>query len=483
MMEQAYQKIYAFLDENRNNMIADLCELIAYNSVRGEALPGKPFGDAPAAALAKTEEICRRMGLAAENHENYALSAKLNEKPVKLDILAHLDIVEAGDGWDTDPFKGVIKDGKIFGRGSSDDKGPAVAAIYAAAAVKKFCPELSGNCRLVLGSSEETGSEDIKHFYATHKNAPMSFSPDAEYPVINIEKGAYGPKFSAEWESDVCCACEACIAGMRVLKLAGGKTNNIVPKTAWAQILIPVQGEILIELLTIACEKTGKATGAVFDIRRESSEVYRVTVTGEGAHASMPERGNNAQTALIKMLASLPLADCRSTRAIKAFNALFPHGDTSGKALGIEQKDDISGALTLNFGVLDLGENGFTARFDSRVPICATEETVSKPVAKKLAALGFTVDTLQMKAAHHTPADSELVKTLIRVYEQHTGKKGECLAIGGGTYVHDIEGGVAFGCEMPGADYHIHGPNEYAIIDELIKSAKMFAQAIFELCV
>ena len=467
-MDEVLQKINAFLDENRDNMVADLCDLIAYNSVRGEAVPGKPFGEIPAAALAKAEQICRRMGLATQNHENYAMSALINDKPIRLDVLAHLDIVEAGTGWDSDPFKAELKDGKIFGRGSSDDKGPAVAAIYAAAAVKKFCPELTGNCRLVLGSSEETGSEDIRHFYAAHENAPMSFSPDAEYPVINIEKGSYGPKFSAEWE--------ACNAVPRVLKLVGGKTNNIVPKTAWA--LIAIQLDALMD----ACEKIGKETGIVFDITPETSDVFKVTATGEGAHASMPERGNNAQTALIKMLDSLPLADCGSTRAIKAFNELFPHGDISGKALGIEQKDEISGALTLNFGVLDLGETGFTARFDSRVPICANQETVSKPVAEKLAAYGFTVDTLQMKAAHHTPADSELVKTLIKVYEQHTGNKGECLAIGGGTYVHDIEGGVAFGCEMPGADYHIHGPNEYAIIDELVKSAKMFAQAIAELC-
>lgn len=475
-MERILQKINLFLDENRDNMVADICDLIVFNSVRGEAKPGKPFGEIPAAALAKTEEICRRMGLATENHDNYALSAQINGKPVRLDILAHLDIVEAGDGWDTDPFRAVIKDGKIFGRGSSDDKGPAVAAIYAAAAVKKFCPDLPGNCRLVLGSAEETGSEDIRHFYATHENAPMSFSPDAEYPVINIEKGAYGPKFYAEWESDACCACEACSTGPRVKKLVGGKTNNIVPKTAWARV------EISLDALVDACERTAKVTGVSFDIKPESSAVFRVTATGEGAHASMPERGNNAQTALIKMLASLPLSDCRSTRAIKAFNKLFPHGDTAGEALGIAQKDGLSGALTLNFGVLDLGETGFTARFDSRVPICANEETVSKPAAKKLEAFGFTVDTLRMKAAHHTPSDSPLVKTLIKIYEQHTGEKGECLAIGGGTYVHGIEGGVAFGCEMPGADYRIHGPNEFAVIDELVTSAKMFAQAIAELC-
>ncbi|HPF56297.1 MAG TPA: Sapep family Mn(2+)-dependent dipeptidase, partial [Clostridiales bacterium] len=450
-MDQIFQKINAFLDENRENMVADICNLIAINSVRGEAAPDKPFGEAPAAALKKTEEICRRFGLEPVNDQNFALSAVVNDKPVRLDILAHLDIVEAGDGWDTDPFHAVVKDGKIYGRGSSDDKGPAVAAIYAAAAVKKFCPDLTGNCRLVLGSSEETGSEDIRHFYAAHEKAPMSFSPDAEYPVINIEKGSYGPKFYAEWE--------VCNAVPRVLKLVGGKTNNIVPKTAWAQIAISLDD------LVDACEKAGKETGAMFDIVPESPEVFKVTVTGEGAHASMPERGNNAQTALIKMLASLSLADCGSTRAIKAFNELFPHGDTSGKALGIEQKDDISGALTLNFGVLDLGETGFTARFDSRVPICANQETVSKPVAEKLTAHGFTVDSLQMKAAHYTPAESPLVKVLLKIYEQHTGSKGKCLAIGGGTYVHDIEGGVAFGCEMPGADYHIHGPNEYAIID------------------
>ena len=87
-----------------------------------------------------------------------------------------------------------------------------------------------------------------------------------------------------------------------------------------------------------------------------------------------------------------------------------------------------------------------------------------------------------MSRCHHTPGDNDFVKSLLRIYEDYTGNPGQCLAIGGQTYVHEIPGGVAFGCEMPGTENHIHGANEFIGIDQLIISAKMFAQAIIETC-
>ena len=125
----------------------------------------------------------------------------MNNKDAQLDILAHLDVVPAGDGWTvTKPFEPVVKDGKIYGRGTADDKGPAVAALYAMRAVNELGIPLKKNVRLILGTDEECGSSDITHYYSVEKEAPMTFSPDASFPVINIEKGRIEGNFTAEFE-------------------------------------------------------------------------------------------------------------------------------------------------------------------------------------------------------------------------------------------------------------------------------------------
>ena len=183
-------------------------------------------------------------------------------------------------------------------------------------------------------------------------------------------------------------------------------------------------------------------------------------------------------------MARLPLADCGSTKAVLALHTLFPFGDNRGKALGIAQEDAESGPLTLNFALLTLTETGFTAKFDVRFPICATEETCKKACEAAFAGYGISVTgDPDMTTVHCVPRDSELVQTLLRCYADYTGVENpQPIAIGGGTYVHDIPGGVAFGCDFPGFDPKMHAADEQASIPNLLLSCKIFTQAIAELC-
>ena len=141
----------------------------------------------------------------------------------------------------------------------------------------------------------------------------------------------------------------------------------------------------------------------------------------------------------------------------------------------------MSGPLTLAFSLLELNDTGLSGQFDSRVPVCANEENCKAAAEAAFTKFGFTAEG-GMQAPHYTPADTPLVSTLLKCYEQYSGRKGECLAIGGGTYVHDIPGGVAFGCELPGSDPRMLGPNERIPVADLVLSCKIFAQAIAELC-
>ena len=208
----------------------------------------------------------------------------------------------------------------------------------------------------------------------------------------------------------------------------------------------------------------------------------KIAAAGENGHAMAPWKGKNALTGLLSLIERLPLAECGQTKAVRALNRLMPHGDWYGEALGIKMSDEESGELTLAFSMLDISEKSLEGEFDSRCPICATKENTIDVIREKMEADGISFNTEEMKPPHHVPADSDFVKTLLAAYEKYSGRKGECIAIGGGTYVHNLKNGVAFGAALPETENHMHGPDEFAVVDELTMSAKIFAQVIVDLC-
>ena len=193
------EKISRYIDAHKKEMLEDIEELCRINSVKGSYRIGKPYGEGCSEALRTALHIAECYDFSINNYDNYVGTVDMNNKDAQLDILAHLDVVPAGDGWTvTKPFEPVVKDGKIYGRGTADDKGPAIAALYAMRAVNELGIPLKKNVRLILGTDEECGSSDITHYYSVEKEAPMTFSPDASFPVINIEKGRIEGNFTGQ---------------------------------------------------------------------------------------------------------------------------------------------------------------------------------------------------------------------------------------------------------------------------------------------
>ena len=458
---------YASFFENRKQQFTnDLRRLVEINSVRAPAQPGMPFGPGGAKALAEAEAILREHGYTAVNYGNYALEADFGPAP-ELMLLAHLDVVPEGDGWTREPYKLTVEGDLAYGRGATDDKGAAVACLYAMDFCRATWGEPKTGVRLVLGSAEETGSEDMDHYFSLRPTLPYTLSPDADYPLINIEKGRFAPKFAQTVEN----------AGeKRVTALAGGSTQNIVPGKARASLAGLSAAGVEEAAASVAAE-----TGASFTVTN-TAEGCEVLCAGVTAHASTPEKGVNAQTALIRLLNALPLTPNGLTRALKALAGLFPHGQTDGEAVGLKMAD-FSGPLTLNFGVLQLEGDTLACGADMRCPVCADNCDIEARFAEAIAPAGFAyAGAPRLIKAHCVPEESRLVQTCLRVYEEHTGLPGKCLAIGGGTYVHGIEGGVAFGIEFPGHDYRIHGADEYADLGELTQTAAIYADVIRALC-
>ncbi|WP_300269120.1 Sapep family Mn(2+)-dependent dipeptidase [uncultured Flavonifractor sp.] len=463
-------QINAYFDDpaRRQQLVEMISRLVRIRSVREEAQPGMPFGPGPAAALAEGLKLAEELGFAAKNYDNYVGAVDFNDQETQLHILCHLDVVGEGTGWTvTEPYEPVEVDGMLYGRGTDDDKGPVAAVLLAMQAVKDLGVPLKKNVRLLMGTDEESGSEDIAYYYSKEPYAPCTFSPDGEFPVINLEKGSYKPVFTKTWAAES--------ATPRVKELHGGFRINVLPPEAQC-----VVAGLSAQAARPYCNKAAAETGVAYELTERGDDLH-ILCKGKGAHASTPEEGVNAITGLIHLLCALPLAKVGSTAALHALNALFPHGDSAGKALGIAQADQMSGPLTLAFSLLELNDTGLSGQFDSRVPVCANEDNCKAVAEAAFAKFGFAAEG-GMQAPHYTPADTPLVTTLLKCYEQYSGRKGECLAIGGGTYVHDIPGGVAFGCAMPGFNGNMHGPDEHTCIADQLTAAKIFAQAIIDLC-
>lgn len=463
------EKIDQFIDAHVDEMIEDISALCRINSEKMPYVEGKPYGEGAFEALQAALAMMERYGFSISNYDNYVGCADFNDRERQLDILAHLDVVPVGEGWTvTEPFAPVVKDGKIYGRGTADDKGPAVAALYAMRAIKECGIPLKKNVRLILGTDEECGSSDIQVYYDREPEAPMTFSPDAAYPVINIEKGRINGHFAASFPKSA--------AEKRLLKLEAGTKVNVVPGKARALVAGLSQ-----EILKETADRVTEETGVSFDFSEEEGGI-RITAQGVGAHASIPQEGKNALTALVYYLVSLPLEKCPQMEALQAINRLFPHGDTAGAALGVAMEDELSGAMTVAMDVLTVAEESLDGLFDCRCPICANEENALLVIKRNLEAQGLTFLTETMRPPHHVDGNSLFVQTLLKAYTDYTGRPGSCQSTGGGTYVHNLKNGVAFGASMPGTDNRMHGADEFAVIEELTLSAKIFAQVIVSLC-
>ena len=463
------EKIEAYMEAHRQEMIEDICTLCRINSEKMPYKPGMPFGEGAFKALAEALTMAEGYGFSVKNYDNYVGTADLNQGERCLDILAHLDVVPAGEGWEvTEAFTPLLKDGKLYGRGTSEDKGPAIAALYAMRAVKELGLPVTKNCRLIFGTDEECGSSDIVQYYDEEPEAPMTFSPDGAFPVVNIEKGRLPGSFSRKFETS------QALPGL--LSLDAGIKVNVVPGKANAS----VKGLDLSDLCDLA-KVVEKETGAEFTIKADE-DVAMITAEGKSAHASTPEEGINALTALLVLLTRLPLAECAQTEVLKEILALMPHGDVHGEALGVSMEDKLSGKLTLAFSLLHVEDGYLEGGFDIRCPICANEENLLLPIKEKLQEKGFILANKTITPPHYVDGNSDFVQTLLRAYEEYTGREGRCEFMGGGTYVHSLKNGVAFGAFMPGTDTRMHGADEFAPVDELLTAAKIFAQVIVDLC-
>lgn len=451
------QKLDAAIASLRPEMVDTLQRWIRIPSVKAAPLPGAPFGAAVRQALDEALKDCKRLGFSTQDFDGYSAHADLGEGDDSdaLGILAHLDVVPEGDGWNYPPYGAQIVDGRMYGRGTNDDKGPAVAALYAMKAVQMAGIPLKRKVRLILGCDEESGWMDIAHYKQAATMPRMGFSPDASYPIINIEKGMCHLSLHAPLSQE----------GLRVVEFNTGERPNVVPGKASA--LIAGDAAVAAEAQRVAAELELPVSAAV------EGENVRLTAIGVNGHAAYPESARNAIGELLLVLAKMNVQGALKTLAEKIGL------EYDGKALGIQISDGMSGSLTCNMGIIRAGQNGVYATLDIRYPIMANPDMIVKNA--RAALKGFTVDVDAIKEPHYVPESSELVQRLLDAYCEVTGFERKCLYTGGGTYARALEEGVAFGAAFPTDEDLAHQANEYADLDNLYKNIKIFASAIVKL--
>ncbi len=449
------EQVNRLIDSYREEFIGMLQRWIRTPSVKGEAEDGAPFGRDVRRMLDTAMEDAGKLGFTARDFGGYACDITLGDAPEKIAVLGHLDVVPVGDGWTKPPFDGLIENGRIYGRGSNDDKGPSLAALFAMKAVREAGIPMKKGIRLILGCDEESGWEDME-YYGAHEQIPdVGFSPDACFPLINTEKGMIVLELRAP----------AAETGLRILEMATGDRINVIPGECRALV---EGGAELAEKVRAYAERTGLPYTAEVTERG-----VQLTATGIPGHSAYPEGKRNAIGMMLLLLREL---GAEGPIPVLAEAVGMEH---DGKSLGCACRDEVSKELTCNMGILRLQVGGWFGTLDFRCPVTADQERLKEAAAAHLP--GFAVETETQKPPHHVPADSELVKSLLAAYEEETGLKGEPMSTGGGTYAKVLKQGVAFGALFPDEEDLAHQADEYETIDRLMLAMKIYANALIRL--
>ena len=458
-------------------MLNDLRELIAVKSVMGEAKENAPFGEGPRKALDVFLNIAARYGFKTHDEGGYCGWAGMGEGEDIIGILGHLDVVPAGEGWSHDPYSLAIEDGLLLGRGVADDKGPTIAALHAMKRIKDSGIKLRHRVRLIVGCNEENGSQCIE-YYREHCEIPKaSFVPDADFPIINSEKGILHLLLTLD--------CDSALT-QNVSKMNAGIRPNVVPDLC--SLDVPKDSELYGYLEKLGSDNsvfTRPEVATVIargNMRIEDFSIHFfedklvLEARGVAGHAMDPDKGENAAVKMLKLLSGLP-----ATKKSAALNSIVGAlgANDSAKLLGIECEDEVSGKLTVNLGILELKSGKLNITLDLRLPVCADHEKVKAKIAERIS--GAVVAELRFSPNLYIPADNPLITARLSAYEEVTGEKGECLYCGGGTYARELPNAVAFGPTFKGLETNIHNIDESFPIELMEKLVGIYEKAILKL--
>lgn len=447
-----------YIIQMKKDIVTSTQEIIKIDSVKGEAKLNAPFGQGVSDCLHYALNLCEEFGFKTKNVDNYAGYAEIGEGEELIGILVHLDVVPEGDNWTYPPFGGEIHDNKIYGRGTIDDKGPAISCIYAMKAIKDSGIKLNKRIRIIFGTDEESGWEGINYYLEREETPTVAFTPDADFPAIHGEKGIL-----------IFDLIKKINRNSQILKITGGNRPNMVPDYAEAHIR------------DLHVDKVYEY-GVKNKIKVEATKDNDITIVkffGVSAHGSMPESGENAISKLIIFLSELDMND-EMGKFIQFYRDSIGM-EYYGQSMGCGFEDDQSGKLIFNVGVIDTTDDEIKVSVNIRFPVTYKKEQVYEGMKEITNPYEIDIVESDYMAPIYMPKDHPLITKLMKVYKEETGDQRDAITIGGGTYARSMDNAVAFGALFPGQEELAHQKDEYIGIDELIKMTIIYAKALREL--
>lgn len=441
-----------YINEHLDEMISDLSELVSFNSEF--SLDEKPFGSENRKVLDKSLSLMEAKGIKTTNLDYYCGYGEVGEGDKVIGIVSHLDIVPAGEGWDSDPFKLTIRNETMFGRGTSDDKGAGVAAMWAVKYLLDTGYKFKKRVRLINGCNEETGSACVRHYVEKCGDVDMGFTPDGDFPGIYAEKGMIG----------------GFIVGhdTKIIDIKGGDASNIVAKKCVATL--PPKSFDVDKLDDFFTTK-----GIRYELAHNVSNVV-LTVYGKAAHASIPEDGINAINYMMAGLKYCGFEDKFVDFFMKNIGLTY-----HGELLGYEElKDDVTNT-SINMGVIYKEGNDIKVSLDMRFPIKQHVDACAKPLIDMQDENNEFVFKNPNKGIEplYFDINSPFIQALDKSYRTITGDlDSKMAAIGGGTYAKSMKNIIAFGCEFRDDYNNIHDANEHLEINAFIKQTCIYIEAI-----
>ena len=442
-------EIKEFLNKNKDKMIDDLTRLVAHNSIYSE--DEKPFGKANRAVLDEALKLMSDNGLKTNNLDYYCGYGEAGEGDKVIGILAHLDIVPAGEGWKSDPFTLLNKDDVLYGRGVSDDKGAVIASLYALKYLIEEKYPFKKRVRLITGCNEESGSKCIEHYVEKEGQIDMGFTPDGNFPGIFAEKGMIGGIIVSN--------------NSKIINIKGGDASNIVPKKVNVEVPINSYDESTLN-------EFFRDHDIEYNIIK-SDESIRLTVFGKSAHASLPDEGINAIAYLMEGLYRAEFND----ELVAYFHdkiALCTHGEK----LGLDVLKDEYTDFTMNVGLIRKEGEKIIITLDNRFPVTRKIEDVKPRLLETLNLGNNHFEVSSSVEPLFFSLDDPMIKALKAAYEKVSGDDSPMMAIGGGTYAKAMPNCIAFGCEFNGEENHIHDANECLKVSSLLKQVEIYVEAI-----
>ena len=400
------------------------------------------------------------MGFRTKNLDDYCGYIEFGEGDELVGIIGHLDVVPEGEGWTTPPFEANIRDGKIYGRGTTDDKGPVMAALYAMKIVSETMKS-NKRVRLILGLNEENNWGCVNHYKEVEEIPSVSFSPDADFPCIYAEKAILNVFFEKEFEEN----------SSIVIKEIDCKNNamNVVPK--YCKVVLESE---------IDCSeflKNNLLEGVSYSQNGDEIVIEAAGIQSHGAH---PELGVNAIGKILIVLNSL-FNHFGVENEFVSITSRVIGMETDGNSLGIKTESKELGDLTVNLAEFKVIGNKLRVGMNLRIPSVVSVNEIKSVLENNFNMLkvfyGKEMESL------YIPKDNELVKLLCGIYNDYMNEKREPIAIGGGTYAKAFPNCVSFGAMKPDEEDLCHKVNEFISVKNLVDACNMYAIAIYKLCI